>query len=605
MTDIRWEHYPQVSAVPQARRWLTMQANLGLATTTIDAYARALQEYLTFCSHQQLDPQTATREHIAVYVHMLTERPLQSEHAQARAGLANATIQQRLVAVRLFYDYLLEEGLRDRNPVGRGRYTAGKGFGGKREKGLVPRYTKLPWIPTDVQWQAILQVARAEPIRNRLMLALAYDAALRREELCALRTDDLDPAQRTVRIRAESTKGRRERIVPFSTATAGLLQAYLLHRQQISRARGPLFLSESRRNRAAPLTIWTWSKVVRQIALRANVPQFSTHTLRHLCLTDLARSGWELHAIASFAGHRNVTTTLQYVHLSGRDLAEKLARGMTHIHTWRTHMLAGGDRGAGRSLTMRRTNQQQASPASAHDPSKWQWPIDLSGYDRSPMLSPEEQLTLRTLSADLAQGQLPNPTTPAWAALARLIGPLEDACVSLVIPSKPAHGRSACQAVALILHGCALSQTSFWAWDAAGWVALFGPDQRTFRAKVARGMEASLRPSMVGIAYLLDCFSSFHLLGRVNRITLATRIFGPTRVSAAIESIMTILAGWGYHSARRTDKFPGLIATMLLLNRSPDLADITPAILERLRRHEQILRCEGQPSTVSIVPSPP
>jgi hypothetical protein len=237
---------------------------------------------------------------------------------------------------------------------------------------------------------------------------------------------------------------------------------------------------------------------------------------------------------------------------------------------------------------MGRTQLQQASPATAHAAAKWQWPIDLSGYDRSALLTPEEQLTLRALSADLAQGQLPNPTNPAWAALARLLCPLDDARLSLVIPPKPAHRRSACQAMALILHGCAMTQTSFWAWDATCWVAVFGPDQRTFRRTVARGMEASVRPSMVGIAYLLDCFSSFHLLGRVNRITLATRIFGPTRVSAAIESIIAILEGWGYHSARRTDKFPGLIATMLLLNRSPDLADITPAILERFRRHEEI-----------------
>ena len=43
---------------------------------------------------------------------------------------------------------------------------------------------KLPWIPGEAEWL---------PIRNRLMLALAYDSALRREELCALRTDDLDP----------------------------------------------------------------------------------------------------------------------------------------------------------------------------------------------------------------------------------------------------------------------------------------------------------------------------------------------------------------------------------------------------------------------------
>jgi len=83
--------------------------------------------------------------------------------------------------------------------------------------------------------------------------------------------------------------------------------------------------------------------VVKRIADRAEVPQFSTHTLRHLCLTDLARSGWELHAIATFAGHRSLSTTLQYIHLSGRDLADKLGRSMAQIHSWRAQMLAEGN----------------------------------------------------------------------------------------------------------------------------------------------------------------------------------------------------------------------------------------------------------------------
>jgi integrase len=94
-------------------------------------------------------------------------------------------------------------------------------------------------------------VFRAEPIRNRLMLALAYDAALRREELCSLRTDDLDPAHRTLRVRAETTKTRRERVVPYAAPTGLLLAAYLRQRATLSRARGPLFLSQSRRNLAS------------------------------------------------------------------------------------------------------------------------------------------------------------------------------------------------------------------------------------------------------------------------------------------------------------------------------------------------------------------
>jgi integrase/recombinase XerD len=258
------------------------------------------------------------------------------------AGLANATLQQRLVAVRLFYDFLVEEGVHTSNPVGRGRNTPPGGFGGGR-RGLVPRITRLPWIPAEQQWLDILEIARREPARNRVMLALAYYAALRREELCSLQTSDLDPAHRTLRVRAETTKNRRERVVPYSAPTGVLLAEYLAHRSGFSRVRGPLFLSESRRNHAQPLTLWTWSKVVRRIAPEAGVPQLSTHTLRHLCLTDLARMGWEIHTIAVFAGHRHTDSTLAYIHLSGRDLADKLGRGMHHIHAWRVQMLTGTD----------------------------------------------------------------------------------------------------------------------------------------------------------------------------------------------------------------------------------------------------------------------
>lgn len=337
----RW---PALGHCPEALEWLRVQADLGLAPRTLEAYSRGLADYLGVCGREGIDPLGAGRAEVARYVRDLTRRPhprgTTVVSIESGVGLANATLQQRLVAVRLFYDHLIEEGRRDTNPVGRGRYTPGRAFGGHRERGLIPRFTKLPWIPTEAEWQQLLTVARQESLRTRLMLALAYDAALRREELCSLQTDDLDPAHRTLRVRAETTKTRRGRVVPYSEVTGILLQQYLAWRRELSHARGLLFLSESRRNRARPITLWTWSKVVRALALRADVPRFSTHTLRHLCLTDLARAGWELHAIARFAGHRNVATTLQYIHLSGRELAAKFTHSMAHIHAWRRAALA-------------------------------------------------------------------------------------------------------------------------------------------------------------------------------------------------------------------------------------------------------------------------
>ncbi|MER7877648.1 crosslink repair DNA glycosylase YcaQ family protein [Streptomyces solisilvae] len=132
-----------------------------------------------------------------------------------------------------------------------------------------------------------------------------------------------------LRVRAETTKDRPECVVPHSAPTGVLLSGYLAHRAKISRARGPLFLPESRCNYAQPLSLWTWSKVVRRIGLAADVPRFSTHTTRHLCLTDLARMGWELHAIATFAGHRNTDST-RHRHVAdphGHRLHQQPSRG--------------------------------------------------------------------------------------------------------------------------------------------------------------------------------------------------------------------------------------------------------------------------------------
>ena len=97
---------------------------------------------------------------------------------------------------------------------------------------------KLPWIPAEAEWLRCWRCPGASLPVDRVTLALAYDAALRREELCSLRTDDLDPAHRMLRVRAETTKTSRERMVPYSAPTGVLLADYLRRRAALSRAPG-------------------------------------------------------------------------------------------------------------------------------------------------------------------------------------------------------------------------------------------------------------------------------------------------------------------------------------------------------------------------------
>ena len=330
MAIVRWSRHPSVAANDWGRRWLQIQADMGLAQNTVDAYGRGLEEFLCFTRSMGAAFLEVRREHIAAYVRFLRTKPGQEERTvvviDAASRLSNATLQQRLTVVRLFYDFLMEEQQTDRNPVGRGRYTPGKAFGSGTQRGLIPSVRKLPWIPDDAAWNRLIKIVAGKALRTRLMFALGYDGALRREELCVLGTSDFDPARQLIRIRAETTKNRLERVVAYTPATASLYRAYLEERRSLSRDRGPVFLSTSPRNRTQPISIWTWSKTIEMIADESCVPEFRTHTLRHLRLTDLARAGWDIHEIASYAGHRSIQTTLRYIHLSGRELARKITR---------------------------------------------------------------------------------------------------------------------------------------------------------------------------------------------------------------------------------------------------------------------------------------
>ncbi|MDV5358263.1 site-specific integrase [Enterobacter asburiae] len=319
---------PYLMAESTALRWICLQENLMRAPNTVEAYARGINDWLSFCYQRDVSPTAANRELLALYVN----------HLNMTRRLAASTLRHRLSIVRLYCDYLYEEGLIALNPVIRGNWRPG----GHGRRGLIQTQRHLPWIPDDSDWESLLLVARQTTIRNRFMLALAYDCALRREELCSIATGDIDPSRRLLTVRAETTKTKQGRVVPYSAVTGELYCLWLAERRQLSSARGPLFLSHSNRNHACAVTRWTWSKVVRSLALQAGLPRFSTHTFRHLCLTDLARANWDIHEIATFAGHRSIQSTMLYIHLSARDLTEKFNTSMVSVHLQRLQSLSRG-----------------------------------------------------------------------------------------------------------------------------------------------------------------------------------------------------------------------------------------------------------------------
>lgn len=137
---------PYMMAEPTAFRWLCLQESLLKAPNTVEAYARGIDDWLRFCHQNDVSPTEASREILALYV----------RHLNISRNLAAASLRHRLTIVRLYCDYLREEGLIALNPVMRGSWHPGGG--GRR--GLIQAQRRLPWIPSDRDWESLLIAAR-------------------------------------------------------------------------------------------------------------------------------------------------------------------------------------------------------------------------------------------------------------------------------------------------------------------------------------------------------------------------------------------------------------------------------------------------------------
>lgn len=333
---IHWEMYPIAAKNEHARRFLIRLARKDRQPKTIDAYGRNLNHFLAY--YRGADPRQwieADEDEILLYIDAMKKQPPKHRRRQRADNtiyitgnkISGATVNQRVVTIRGFYDDLIRRHVRKdpANPLPRGR--DGK-KGQHAKQGATKRQRYLPWVAPDDDWKRIvLHVITRESPRNIAMVLLAYDAALRREELMLLRPSDVDFDLSLVTIRGETSKSGRDRMVPLSPFVCHAVKHYISTTRQTlvttcgANASGGLFLSESTQNAGQPLRVGAFNDVIEKIRTLVDLPLLKPHTLRHQRLTTLKRAGVSLDDIASFAGHANVETTRIYLHLAPVELA--------------------------------------------------------------------------------------------------------------------------------------------------------------------------------------------------------------------------------------------------------------------------------------------
>lgn len=227
------------------------------------------------------------------------------QHLRAERGNGDAAVNRQLTILRGFYRALVAMGELEaaENPLA--------GF--PRIKAVARK------LPVTLSGEEVRALLHAPPpttvigVRDRALLALLYATGIRASECATLRCGAVDLLAATIRV---CGKGGPERTLPLNAQLVRILAEY-------AAVRGPALPTapffRSRFGRA--LSRGSIYERVRYWSRRARIAKpVSPHRLRHTFASHLVQQGVGLVTIRDLLGHRLITSTQIYLHVTAQDL---------------------------------------------------------------------------------------------------------------------------------------------------------------------------------------------------------------------------------------------------------------------------------------------
>ncbi|MFL6765584.1 MAG: tyrosine recombinase [Sphingomicrobium sp.] len=222
------------------------------------------------------------------------------------ADLAPSTVARRSAALRRFFGFLVDDGLRKDDP----------------SAALPrPRFERpLPRILEGEEVQRMFEAAEDRAasgefaaVRNLALLELLYGSGLRASELVSLPRGAVRPGQPFLMV---CGKGSKERLVPISSRAQAAVAKWI----EIAPG-GTIWLFPSGKTHLSRVRLF---QIVRAMAADAGIPpeRVSPHVLRHAFATHLLSGGADLRVLQSLLGHADIATTQIYTHVDSARLVE-------------------------------------------------------------------------------------------------------------------------------------------------------------------------------------------------------------------------------------------------------------------------------------------
>ena len=224
-----------------------------------------------------------TMEELRKYLMMLKER-----------GLANKTVNYYNSILRFMYEVTLDKLIN------------------KKQLPMLKNTRKVCKVLNQEELSAFFNACEKE--KYKMIFMLIYGSGLRIGEAANLRIEDID--SKNMRIFVRNGKGDKERYTILPQASLEMLREYY-RKERPNHPERYLFLN----NEGKPLKVERIRVYFRRYRRKAKInDEFVVHSLRHSFATDLIERGATLIQVKELLGHRNIRSTMEYVHVANIDL---------------------------------------------------------------------------------------------------------------------------------------------------------------------------------------------------------------------------------------------------------------------------------------------
>lgn len=279
----------------------TAETVKNISEHTRSAYERDLRQFFKFLKQSGVSTLKSVD-------HLILRRFLGMLQQQS---YLKSSIARKCASIRSFFKFLVREGVLPSNPSST-LHTP------KKDK-------KLPHFLTEAEVEQLLALPQTEEpsgLRDKAIFETLYSCGTRVSELAGLNLADVDLLGEVIKVRG---KGKKERLCPIGMPAIRALNQYLEVR--------PLFFKEGKAARqgfkthpekqavfvnakGGRLTTRSMERILKSYIVKITLKKVTPHTLRHSFATHLLQRGADLRSVQELLGHKNLSTTQIYTHVT-------------------------------------------------------------------------------------------------------------------------------------------------------------------------------------------------------------------------------------------------------------------------------------------------